>query len=166
MREPIRQLLGQAVAEVLVVAVRCEVEERQHDNRRSRIPFRAAGARAVARLLHGGHHAVSPLGDGLDELRMPDVIAEQLPKFRHRAAQQRLGGKTLVPHVLEDLVLGNHSARVLRQEDQEIHQPRPQMVHFICASEPAEAGLDEPVAKMERPAVCGRVHDRRLYPQP
>ena len=159
--QAVGEFLGQAVAEVLLVARGRQVGERQDDEGRagSGCPGRAGGPRGRRQ------EAVPALGDRLDVPRLIGVIVEQLSQISDRAAQDGFGDKPLLPDAVEDLVLGDDIVRMLRQEDQQVHQPGPQVPDGAVPGDPVEGRLDEPVAQREHRAGGGRFHNSAPPPR-
>ena len=130
----------------------------------ARPPVRSVGADGGAGFApcDAGHETVSPLRDRLDDPRFLGIVVEKLPQVRDRSAQDRLRDEPAAPHVVEDLVLRHDLVRVLRQIDEEIHEPGPQVAHFARPADPVQARLDEPAADTKRLARERRIHGWRL----
>ena len=92
---------------------------------------------------------VPPLGNRLDVLRGPLVVAERTPQVGNRAGQRRLRDEAAFPHPVDDLVFRDHAARAAGKKHQQVHDLRLETTHRPVVADEVAGGLREPPADVE-----------------
>jgi len=80
---------------------------------------------------------------------MPRVVTEKVPQSGNVAAEGRLAHEAVVPHARDNLVFRDDLSGVLGQDDQHVHEHRPEVPFGPRAPDRAGGRLDRPVSEDE-----------------
>lgn len=115
------QLLGKALAQVVLIALRAHVREREDSNcrdiRRGRCP---SGSVFTGRIRNRGDELVAAAMTRFDETRLPGVIVERPAQLLDARRQRIVADGGAVPHRREQIVFRDRPAGMRHQRLQHV----------------------------------------------
>ena len=108
-----------------------------------------AGGVFYIQKLHGSDEPITPLRDGLDEPRIPGVVAERFSEQSDGTGQGAIGDDLDLPDRIDELAFRHQLTRPPDQVHQHLHQLQLELDRILALRQAVETGHDEPTADIE-----------------